>query len=253
MMDLIEIEGKTELELALQVSLLVNEKTDLKEFKGAYGLFVEKIRRRILSTDSVEDFLSRYRETGFVQDKEIKMELWHSDIVSVFEAKQGIPITLGILLIETANRCGFEAKGVNYPGHFLVNVEGELIDPLGLTRLDPNKMEGGDNERQRLLVAVSPLVVFLRMLNNLRALYVSGQQWAKSIEIIDLQMAVSDGNNRLKASFLFDKAELWSYMEAYGVARQCLLDAAEIADDQVFIDQCQEKIIELSKFDQVVH
>ena len=253
MMDSIEIEGKTELELALQVSLLVNENTDLKGFKNAYSLFVEKIRRRILSTDSVEDFLSRYRETGFVQDKEFEMKLWHSDIVRVFEAKQGIPITLGILLIETANRCGFEAKGVNYPGHFLVNVEGELIDPLGLVRLDPNKMEGDNEERKRLLVSVSPLVVLLRMLNNLRALYVNGQQWAKSIEIIDLQMAVSGDNNRLKASFLFDKAELWSNMEAYGVARQCLLEAAEIADNRAFIDQCQEKIIELSRFDQVVH
>ncbi len=252
-MDSIEIEGKTEIELALQVSLLVNENSDLKGFEEDFSVFVEKIRRRIEIIDSVDRFLVEYRETGFVQEKNTEMKLWHSDIVRVFETKEGIPITLGVLLIETANRCGFEAKGVNYPGHFLVNINGYLVDPVGLTKLDPGKIVSSDKVSERLLVSVSPLVVLLRMLNNLRALYMREEQWANSIEIIDLQIDVCGDNHRLKASLLYDKAELWSKMEAYVVARQCLLDAAEIGDNQDFIDQCQEKIVELSKFEQLLH
>ena len=253
MMESIEIEGKTELELALQVSLLVNEKTDQEAFAKDFNQFVEAIRREIEVTDKVDHFLAEYRRTGFMQEKQVEMQLWHSDIVRVFEAKEGIPITLGILLIETAKRCGFEAQGVNYPGHFLVKIDGQLVDPMGLVLLDSKKLEKPDKESEGLLVPVSPLIVLLRMLNNLRALYGREEQWNKSIEIIDLQLQVSKGNDRLKASLFFDKAELWSKMGVYGIARECFLAAAEMTDNRDFIDQCQERVIELSIFEQVVH
>ena len=253
MMRSIEIEGKTELELALQVSLLVNEKTDLKGFGRAFDRFAESIRQELEVADTVDHFISRYREAGFLQEKQVEMQLWHSDIARVFEAKEGIPITLGILLIETAKRCGFEAQGVNYPGHFLVKIEEHLVDPMGLMKLDSKKFVGSDKESEGLLVPVSPLVVLLRMLNNLRALYGRDEQWTKAIEIIDLQLHVAAENDRLKASLLFDKAELWSKIGVYGIARECFLSAAEMTDNRDFIDQCQKKVIEMSKFEQVLH
>ncbi|MDC0214904.1 hypothetical protein OAL14_08815 [Gammaproteobacteria bacterium] len=247
------IEGKTEFELALLVSNIIERKTDFENFRLSYAAFVDQISEELAASKSVERFLEAYRKTGLVQEKQVSMELWHSDILRVFDSKEGIPITLGILLIETANRCGFQAKGVNYPGHFLVSLNDDLVDPMSLLRLDPEKFENADTGSESLLVPVEPLIVLLRMLNNLRALYIRAETWIKAVEMIDLQIDISAHNNRLKASLIFDKGELWSKMEAYGLARQCFLEAAEFAEDSGFVDQCQARIIELSRSDQVLH
>ena len=247
------IEGKTEFELALLVSNIIERKTDFENFRLSYAAFVDQISEELAASKSVERFLEVYRKTGLVQEKQVSMELWHSDILRVFDSKEGIPITLGILLIETANRCGFQAKGVNYPGHFLVSLNDDLVDPMSLLRLDPEKFENADTGSESLLVPVAPLIVLLRMLNNLRALYIRAETWIKAVEMIDLQIDISAHNNRLKASLIFDKGELWSKMEAYALAHQCFLEAAEFAEDSDFVDQCQAKIIELSRSDQVLH
>ena len=247
------IEGKTEFELALLVSNIIERKTDFENFRLSYAAFVDQISEELAASKSVERFLEAYRKTGLVQEKQVSMELWHSDILRVFDSKEGIPITLGILLIETANRCGFQAKGVNYPGHFLVSLNDDLVDPMSLLRLDPEKFENADTGSESLLVPVAPLIVLLRMLNNLRALHIRAETWIKAVEIIDLQIDISAHNSRLKASLIFDKGELWRKMEAYALARQCFLEAAEFSEDSDFVDQCQARIIELSRSDQVVH
>ncbi len=52
----------------------------------------------------------------------------------VLERRRGIPITLSVLLIEVAGRCGVPLEGVGMPGHFLVRDPSRptsLIDPFG--------------------------------------------------------------------------------------------------------------------------
>ena len=85
-----------------------------------------------------------------------------------------------MLLIETANRCGFTAKGVNYPGHFLVSINEQLIDPVSVRKLDPRQMEKF-SDKTGLLTPVAPVVTFLRMLNNLKALQARDQNWTECL------------------------------------------------------------------------
>jgi len=197
--------------------------------------------------------LEEYGKTGFVQEQSVEMEIWHSDIVRVFEDKKGIPISLGVLLIETANRCGFAAKGVNYPGHYLVCINEQLIDPVSLRRLDPGQMDEKSQNQTGLLAPVAPVVTFLRMLNNLKALQARDQNWSKCIELVEMQLSVSQGNDRLKASLMFEKGEFWIKMEAYLMARENFLEAARLSDNKAFIEQCEARVISVSNFEQVLH
>ena len=180
-MSFLNIDGKSEFQLALLVSNIIEEKSDLVEFHSSYDELVTSMMSNPLET--LDQFLLDYKNFGFVQKSSVQTEIWHSDIVRVFEAREGIPITMGVLLIETANRCGLEAKGVNYPGHFLVNINGELIDPMGLEKLDREKLQNVDEKTGASLSSVSPLVVLLRMLNNLKALYLRTQSWHEAIKI----------------------------------------------------------------------
>ena len=55
----------------------------------------------------------------------------NSYLDDVLDRRLGIPITLSVVMIETARRCGLPAHGVGMPGHFLVGGgAGEWFDPF---------------------------------------------------------------------------------------------------------------------------
>ena len=252
-MDIIAVAGKTDMELALIVSRFIEPTSDHEVFLKRYSEFAAMVRERIDETSSLDLILEEYGKTGFVQEQSVEMQIWHSDIVRVFEDKKGIPISLGVLLIETANRCGFTAKGVNYPGHYLVCINEQLVDPVSVRKLDPGQMDEKSQDQTGLLAPVAPVVTFLRMLNNLKALQARYQNWSKCIELVDLQLSVSQGNDRLKASLMFEKGEFWIKMEAYLMARENFLEAARLSDNKEFIEQCEARVISVSNFEQVLH
>lgn len=57
----------------------------------------------------------------------------NADIVSVCERRRGLPVALGILYIEVARRCGLVVQGLDFPGHFLLRLDG----PRGPVAIDP--------------------------------------------------------------------------------------------------------------------
>jgi hypothetical protein len=58
----------------------------------------------------------------------------NADFMAVIDRRRGLPVALGILYIHAARAAGFEATGLNTPGHFLLRIaarSGEaLIDPF---------------------------------------------------------------------------------------------------------------------------
>ena len=91
--------------------------------------------------------------------------------------------TLAIVLMEVCSRIGVPARGVSFPGHFLVrcDVEGGhfIIDPFAGRILSRDELRDlyaratGDTREpsSRLLEPASKQQILLRMLANLRAIY----------------------------------------------------------------------------------
>jgi len=81
-----------------------------------------------------EALVSRfYGELGFGGDWRAFYTLEHSLLDRVLLRRQGIPVTLGILLIHLARRLGLAVAGICFPGHFLLRLAGELpvyFDPF---------------------------------------------------------------------------------------------------------------------------
>ena len=84
-----------------------------------------------------------FHELGFAGNVNDYYDPRNSLLPAVLETRRGIPITLGLLYIELAQRAGLHADGVCFPGHFLVKLtlpNGEVvIDPYSgqsLTRED---------------------------------------------------------------------------------------------------------------------
>lgn len=122
----------------------------------------------------------RGRLTGNVADY---YDPRNSYLDEVLRRGLGLPITLSVVAIEVGRRVGADVAGVGLPGHFVVRDlrndcfgdpfhQGELFDRAGVIE----RWHGLTGGRQRFdevhLQPVSERAILIRMLNNLRAIFV---------------------------------------------------------------------------------
>jgi regulator of sirC expression with transglutaminase-like and TPR domain len=144
-------------------------------------------------------YLNRYffQELGFAGNVNDYYEPGNSYLHRVLATRRGIPITLALIYIEIAQQVGLEARGVSFPGHFLVKIkmpQGEvLIDPFNgrsLSRDDLEERIAPYRRRHGLPAdAELPLGLFLqsataravlaRLLRNLKEIHRSAEDWSR--------------------------------------------------------------------------
>jgi regulator of sirC expression with transglutaminase-like and TPR domain len=115
----------------------------------------------------------------------------------VLDRKLGIPLTLAIVYLEIAARVGVRARGVGFPGHFLVRIDdatstvfvdpffgGELLDTTALeARLKSSAPRAALH--QGMLEPVSARQMLIRMLMNLRAIYAARAEPGRLLLVLD--------------------------------------------------------------------
>lgn len=71
---------------------------------------------------------------GYAGDRETYDDLQNADLARVIDRRLGLPVALGLLYVHTAERQGWTAAGVNFPGHFMVRLELDrdtvILDPF---------------------------------------------------------------------------------------------------------------------------
>jgi regulator of sirC expression with transglutaminase-like and TPR domain len=138
--------------------------------------------------------LNRYffQDLGFAGNVNDYYDPDNSFLHRVLETRLGIPISLSVLYIEIAQQIGLQARGVSFPGHFLVKLRipqgsqpGEVvIDPfsgqsLSRAELDDQlrpyrRQQGLADEEVPLglfLQAATSRTVLARMLRNLKEIH----------------------------------------------------------------------------------
>jgi len=121
----------------------------------------------------------------------------------VLDTRLGLPITLSLLYIAIGRRLGIRLQGMGFPGHFML----EYRDPAGVWLLDPfhGKVVALDGlakylsrlfqDSLRTPVAlehyrVDTHALILRILNNLRAVYVSRHSLPEALTVLDFMLIV---------------------------------------------------------------
>lgn len=178
---------------------------------------------------AVEDLLIALRQLGFGQPLTRQPTYVHSHLPYVIARRQGIPITLALVLIELARRCGLEAVGLNHPGHFLAYIEDQIVDPVTLRVLRPEDLKPPPGALEGL--AASPQMIGLRMLNNLKAMLMASADIAQCLDMVDLQLAISGDDTVLASSLHFERGEFWQRLGAPAAARDAYLRCAELSQD----------------------
>lgn len=115
----------------------------------------------------------------------------------VLDRRLGVPLTLGILCIEVGRRVGIPLVGIGFPGHFLVrhNLHPHLVlDPYDGGRLLTlrdfeeilERVSGGRlTFEPRMLQPVGPRQILVRMLNNLRGIYLNQGDFSRALAVVD--------------------------------------------------------------------
>ena len=124
----------------------------------------------------------------------------NSFLNDVLDRGLGIPITLSIVYMEVARRVGVHLAGVGLPGHFLLkhyseNGKEALIDCFNrgdiLSRQDCQRRldeiySGEMKMRPEFLHPITRRQILIRMLNNLKTVYLSTRNFRKALPIADL-------------------------------------------------------------------
>ena len=171
------------------------------------------IRRLDLLADRVGDRLSGetaptivlqemcrvlFRESGFRGNGDAYYDPRNSFLNDVLDRRLGIPITLGIVVLEVGWRIGLPLSGINFPGHFLVRYDGEvarlLVDPFdgGRVRWEDEGQElldrvygGMVRMRPEFLQPASRGDILARVLTNLKGIYLNARDDARALAAVD--------------------------------------------------------------------
>ena len=137
-------------------------------------------------------------EQGFAGNREDYYDPRNSFLNDVLDRRQGIPITLSLVLMEVGKRLGLAVEGIGLPGHFIAGARlGDsqiLLDPFNagalLTPEACEKLVGRALGRKVALkpenfAAVTRRQFLARMLANLKRIYWQREAWDRVVGVID--------------------------------------------------------------------
>ena len=118
---------------------------------------------------------------------------------SVLMRRLGIPITLSVVYMEVSRRLKRQVQGIGLPGHFIVSYEDAKarywIDPFNRGRILSfadccalAKQTAGVDVRSNpaVLAPVSKRQILVRILSNLKAIYLRGEAFDKARQVLDV-------------------------------------------------------------------
>ncbi len=148
---------------------------------------------------------------GYAGDDENYDDLANANLIRVIERRRGLPVALGILWLHAARAAGWSGHGIDFPGHFLIALEGprtqavldvfaggESMDARDLRAL-LKRVEGPKAElRPGLLAPMASRAVLLRLQNNIKT---------RRVQKGDIEGALLCAQDMLR--FAPEEAALW--------------------------------------------
>lgn len=214
----------SELDGALLVSRIVRPRTDVAWCRAE----LQRLAGLVGFGGSPQQVVTTLRGAGFAGAPHY-YEPDNSALDFVLRERRGIPISLAIVVLAVAEQSGLAARGINFPGHFIVSLDNQLVDPFTLALIDD------DERRERLagcgvpaaeaLRPATPIDITVRMLNNLRGLAVARGDHAGAITLTDYQLIIAADPFAIHLA----RVELWSALGATTMVRRELAQAIALA------------------------
>ena len=185
---------------------------DVQQVLGDVDQLLARLKRRLPADASALQklrLLSQFffSDLGFGGNVNNYYDPDNSYINAMLKTRRGIPISLAVLWLELASGLGLNARGVAFPGHFMVKVnlpKGQVvIDPFSgqslsreelSERLEPFRQRrladsDGDSDYDTpiglYLQTAPPRDIISRMLHNLKEIHRTQEDWPRLIAVVD--------------------------------------------------------------------
>ncbi len=165
----------------------------------------------------------------------------NANLMRVIDRRKGLPVTLGILYLHAARAQGWQAAGLNFPGHFLIRLDrgGDraILDPFnGGRRCGAADLRallkthtGEDAElRAEFYHTVGDREILLRLQNNIKLRAIDAGRPERAVEVVERMLL-----------FAPDEIELWREAGVYHARLGSLAAASEALER--FIAGCDNE------------
>jgi len=195
---------------ALLIAEQLQPELDIQSYQHKLDEMVAGIRGRIPAEMDVPTRIQQlnryfYDELGFAGDKQDYYLPDNSLLNQVIERRRGIPITLAVIYLKLAGAIELDAYGIGFPGHYLVGIHTDgdniILDPFDqgntlnhgqlrnmLQQLTHEHTDEIVLERNLLPAAKADSVV--RMLRNLKQIYIESQKVELSLTCIEMILSI---------------------------------------------------------------
>ena len=177
----------------------------LSELTGRLRSRLNKTDRPVAMIEKLNRIL--FEEEGFRGNRHNYFDPDNSFINRVVDRKLGIPITLSLIYTEVGKKAGMNLSGIALPVHFIT----ALFHESGRTLIDPFKQgeilseeECRTMVRRRLgeesafdprqLSPASPKEILIRMLRNLKAIYLQTHNDMKAFQMLHWILTLDPGS-----------------------------------------------------------
>jgi regulator of sirC expression with transglutaminase-like and TPR domain len=196
--------------LEAAVSLAQDEYPDLdvQQVLGEVDQLLARLKHRVAADASPVQKLGAvnqffFRDLSFAANVNHFYDPDNSYVNVILRTRRAIPISLAVLWLELAQGLGLAARGVGFPGHFMLKVNlpnGQVvIDPLDgqslsrealSERLEPFRHTSGLTDEFEVplglyLQVAPPRDIIARMLRNLKEIHTTQEDWLRLIPVQD--------------------------------------------------------------------
>lgn len=199
-----------------------------------------------------------FDELGFAPNAQDYYDPRNSFLNDVVERRTGIPITLSLVYMAVGRFLGLKISGVSYPGHFLVKCDlsdglivldpfsrGQSLDLPDLQRL-LREARGGEVSRAIVagcLVAASKREILLRMLRNLKMIYLRVHELDSALKIMDWIVTA----NPSQAVEIRDRGMIYQELECHRAAVADFERYLELEPDCSDVVQIRDRLVSLRR------
>ena len=254
--------------LEAAVSLAQDEYPDLdvQQVLGDVDQLLARIKRRLPADASALQKLRLlnqffFHDLNFGGNVNDYYDPDNSYLNAVLRTRRGIPITLAVLWLELASGLGLNARGVAFPGHFMVKVnlpKGQVvIDPFSgqslsreelAERLEPFRQRSTSSDDFEVPIGLylkssPPREIITRMLRNLKDIHKTQEDLPRLLAVMDRLIVLQpEGWAEYR-----DRALVWA---ALGDEQHAVADLETYlthAEDALDIDAMAERLAQLRR------
>lgn len=197
-----------------------------------------------------------FEQKGFEGNREEYSDPRNSFLNEVIDRRRGIPITLSVIYLEVGRRLGLNLYGVGFPTHFLV----KAVDERGELIIDPfydGAILSLEEIRARLtqvygqpvevspahLKPVGPRQILVRMLRNLKAIYLPSSDSTRALAALDRILLLDPRS----IEELMERGALYERLECFKAALDDYQSFLSQAPEHTASETAREAVMRLSR------